>query len=227
MNQRITSSTGPVSSARLRARLRRRARERGTAVFIVVLMLTMLLGIGMFAARSAALATASSGNIRQATQTRYASEYALLLATSKLSDGGSQSYLNQAANTQVAIAQHCEAQAGLARPTCYKFFYGEIEAELAVQGQHVSRPYSFGSPDIESDFSVELTDVSEFSGTLAGMDGRGGNQSPKFFDVTLTSTSQLRAGHAAPGAPLTDKSKATASVERSRAYLQVGPLTLN
>jgi hypothetical protein len=196
-------------------------------VFIVVLMLTMLLGIGMFAARSAALATASSGNLRQATQTRYASEYAILLATAKLSDGGAQSYLNQAANIPVAKAQNCEAQVGLPRPTCYKFFYGEIEAELAVQGQHVARLYSFGSPDVETDFSVELTDVSEFSGTLPGMDGRGGNQSPKFFDVTLTSTAQIRAGHAAPGAPLSDKSKATASTERSRAYLQVGPLNLN
>ncbi|MFO0758811.1 MAG: hypothetical protein U0359_20130 [Byssovorax sp.] len=190
-------------------------------------MLTMLLGIGLFAARSAALATASSGNIRQATQTRYAAEYAILLAASKLSDGGAQSYLNQAANTAVAKAQNCEAQANLARPTCYKFFYGEIEAELAIQGQHVARSYSFGSPDVESDFSVELTDVSEFSGTLPGMDGRGGNQTPKFYDVALTSNAQIRAGHAAPGAPLTDKSKATSSTERSRAYLQVGPMNLN
>ena len=68
---------------------------------------------------------------------RYAADYAILLATAKLSDGGSQSYLNQAANTPVAKAQNCEAQGTLARPTCYKFFYGEIEAELAVQGQSI------------------------------------------------------------------------------------------
>ena len=97
-----TRTPARPSVTALRARLRRRGRQRGTAVFIVVLMLTMLLGIGMFAARSAALATASSGNIRQATQTRYAADYAILLATAKLSDGGSQSYLNQAANTPVA-----------------------------------------------------------------------------------------------------------------------------
>ena len=132
-----TRTPARPSVTALRARLRRRGRQRGTAVFIVVLMLTMLLGIGMFAARSAALATASSGNIRQATQTRYAADYAILLATAKLSDGGSQSYLNQAANTPVAKAQNCEAQGTLARPTCYKFFYGEIEAELAVQGQSI------------------------------------------------------------------------------------------
>ena len=46
------------------ARRARRGRERGAAVFIVVLLISMLLGIGMFAARSASLSTATSGHER-------------------------------------------------------------------------------------------------------------------------------------------------------------------
>src|SRR5262249_10831833 len=82
----------------LSRRSRRRARSRGAALFIVVLVVTLLLGIGAFAARSALLANTSSGFDRQMTQSRYVSEYALMIAVAKLSNGNAQVYLGKATN---------------------------------------------------------------------------------------------------------------------------------
>jgi type II secretory pathway component PulK len=106
----------------------RRTSERGASLLVVVLVISLLMGIGVFAARSAHLATTSSGHERQMTQARYVAEYGLLIAVAKLSSQGAQSYVNQATNPSVAPGQNCYGQSLVKTPTCYKMFHREIQA---------------------------------------------------------------------------------------------------
>src|SRR5690606_12066623 len=52
--------------------------QRGLTVYVVLLVIAMLSAVGIFASRSASLATAQSGHFRQMMQTHYVTELAVL-----------------------------------------------------------------------------------------------------------------------------------------------------
>lgn len=62
----------------------RLARKRGTAIFVVVMVITLLTAVGIFATRSAALATTSAGYIRQSAQNHYVDELGVLAASEEM-----------------------------------------------------------------------------------------------------------------------------------------------
>jgi len=151
--------------------------EGGAALFIVVLVITLLLGIGMFSARTAHLAINASGGARQAMQTHYVAEYGLLFAAAKLSNGGAQSYLKAMSNpVDVCFGQSANPVNTSGR-ACYKIQYADIQAELQMNGgwnvcdpaTSSSVPGSLGPSDptgvfyASCDFNVELTDKIAYS----------------------------------------------------------------
>lgn len=134
----------------------RRKRERGAAIFVVVLLVTMLLGIGIFASRSASLATATSGHERQMTQAQYMAEYGALLARSELDDTSSvQAWLNLA--YQAKIPTECAGQDLMTSPHCVVYRYDKATTKLTAQGQNMLEPWSLGSPQIDGLFTVYMT----------------------------------------------------------------------
>jgi hypothetical protein len=184
---------------------RRRGPERGAALFMVVLVITLLLGIGMFAARTAHLATTASGGARQAMQAHYVAEYALLFAESKLSNGGAQSYLKAMSNpVDVCFGQ----VAGTPGRSCYKVLYQDVQSELQNAGAWnicdppggAAIPGSLGPMDPPTglysvcDFSVELTDKSDGftpSGNTPSSSGPSPTKAMMFWYITATATASV------------------------------------
>jgi hypothetical protein len=203
-------------------RVRRRAARRGVTVFVVVLVLAMLTGLGLFAARSASLATSASGYERQMTQTHYIAEYAILATAAELSTARGQGYLREI--KAHADPAGCLAQGNVKNKTCYRFGYQDIEATLPAPSKLLvpynateKTPSSLGQADINATFSIEMTDLGP-GPPVAGMDQS--NTTIKFVYVTLTATGEVRPRPANPN--LTETRYATAaSIESTRAHLLI------
>lgn len=208
--------------------------QRGAALFIVVLVTALLLGIGMFAARTAHLAIAASGGARQSLQAHYVAEYASLIAESKLASGGAQAYL-RAMSSPVDV---CFGQvAATPGRSCYKMLYQDIQAELQANGgwnvcdppQNAAVPGSLGPMDGPTamystcDFSVELTDLSDATPTSGfGKSKQGPNTAPqKFYYVTSTATGSVGLP------PVVNAPAANYSVgsSQTRSRILVGPVS--
>lgn len=212
-----------------------RARERGASVFIVVLVLTMLTGIGLFAARSAMLATEASGYERQMTQTHYLTEYAVLSATSELSSTRREAYVKLMAtqpDPNCTSVKRISDNNWVTNRTCYRFGYKDLENVLKLQPGNNSfliaptpptTPGSLGQTLLDPDFVVEMTDLGPATPPVAGTDlTSSGAANVQFVSVTLNATGQIRPYAVGPNVDLA--AGRSASVELSRAHLVVGPL---
>jgi hypothetical protein len=213
-----------------RNRFAARSRERGATLFVVVLVITLLMGIGAFAASSAALATAASGSERQMTQARYVAEYAANYAASVLSNSGAQAYLQQVRTPPTT--QLCYGQT-LAMPqrTCYRMVLSDVEAQLQLQGLNVCDAVSgqtrgsLGMANAECDFLVEMTDLSE-GFTLPGFD-LGHGKALRFWYVTASSTGQVRIVNTAGPGALDPTSAESSSTQTMISRILVGPFPTN
>lgn len=187
-----------------------RRRERGAAVFIVVLLVTMLLGIGMFAARSASLATATSGHERQMTQAQYLAEYGVFLARAELDDTAKvQAWRDYARDT--TKPDHCPSQAQMLSPRCAVYSFRTATTKLV--GQSVLEPWSLGSTQITGDFNVYLSGwykpLSPAAGTDLGLTPR---------QVIVTSVAVVRSAQPDAVGWMT-------STQVSRAYFTTIPIS--
>ena len=200
-------------SPSLLERLRARRRARGAAVFIVVLMITALMGVGMFAARSASLSTMASGYNRQALQTHYMAEYAMMLTAAELSAGNAQVYRDLAVNPLIPAGQKCAA--GGPPVPCVRVCKSDIDARMASSGQGSLGTFSLGASTIHGDFCVELTGWAPDTRVVPGM-----TQTFRYYDVTATALGQVQGVVTGGGA-------VAPSVEAVRGYLVVGPLPQN
>jgi hypothetical protein len=210
--------------------VRRRAPERGAAVFVVVLVVTLLSALGLFAVRSATLTNLASGYNRQATQTHYMGEYALLLMAAELGGPARQNYAEEMWSG--THSDKCQASASLTNPTCFPVYYLDIETR--VQSYEPTNellipttadgvtPGSLGPGHLEGDFRVELTDIHE-GGAAKGMALTGAHTLPRFFWITVTATGQVRPESADPN-QADIVSRGAAGIESSRARMLVGPL---
>jgi hypothetical protein len=205
-------------------------------------VITLLLGIGMFSARTAHLAINASGGARQAMQTHYVAEYGLLFAAAKLSNGGAQSYLKAMSNpVDVCFGQSANPVNTSGR-ACYKIQYADIQAELQMNGGwNVCDPAtsssvtgSLGPSDptgvfyASCDFNVELTDKSDGftpSGNTPANSGPSPTKALMFWYITATSTGTVGlppvAGTGTSPAPTPANYSVGSEVLRSR--LLVGP----
>ncbi|MFT3767337.1 MAG: PilX N-terminal domain-containing pilus assembly protein [Minicystis sp.] len=213
-------------------RWRSRASQRGATLFVVLLVMTLLMGIGAFAARSAHLATASSGYVRHQTQARYVGEYGLMMATALLSGSGGQSYLKMLGSP----AEACTGQttAGMVAPSCYKMSYRELDDMVKLQGFRLCEPLpgsnaypgSLGMANAECEFGIELTDKT-LGMTPSGFDTSGGTSKPlKFFYVTATATAQVRLVNNTVGS-LDTTAAESSSTQTLRGRILAGPYPAN
>jgi hypothetical protein len=199
----------------------RRAGERGAAVFVVVLVITLLMGIGMFAARSATLATTVSGHERQAIQTQYVTDYAVLVAASMLSSDKKAAYIKLAKKPLDMCTDQNNPPGAVLERSCYRSLSQTTSQQLAAVGGVVPAG-GLGSDKVEADFLIELTDVSA-GPTPSGYNQNPSNQTAVFCYVTTTATGQVRLVNTGnPG--LDTNASASASTGTARAVFLVGPL---
>jgi hypothetical protein len=203
----------------------------------VVLVITLLMGIGTFAARSAALATAGSGSERQMNQARYVAEYGLTFATALLSNGGAQSYLARLRAPPVSELCYGQQITMLSR-TCYRMLYGDIQSNINTAGFNVCEDASLAAPGslgalhqinsvntwAQCDFSVELADLSE-GFTMPGFD-LGHGKALKFWYVNASSIGQTRLLNTGAG-QLDPTSGESSSTQQVRSRILVGPFPTN
>jgi hypothetical protein len=217
-------------------RYRRRRQQRGAAVFIVVMMITMLMGIGLFAARSATLSTSASGFERQMTQTHYITQYGLLVTTAEMSTPRKGAYIDTMKMKPDPLCSQGVLAAKVPNYTCTVFLYGLLEQQMQLNnsGQTFITPPnvaskipgSLGVVDLEPLWYIEMSDFGPASG-VAGMPQGPPGQNPvnlKYAAVTLTATGQIRPRSGGPVPTLT--SATTASIETTRVRLTVGPMSL-
>jgi len=198
---------------------------------VVVLVITLLMGIGAFAARSAHLATTSSGYERHMTQTRYVAEYGLIMATALLGSSSAQSYLKMLSNP--ADACYGQTTAGMVMPTCYKMYYRDVETmvspfklcEAATTTYSGSLGMANAQYNAECDFAVELTD--KIAGTTpAGFD-TGPGKPLKFWYVTASVTGQVRLVNGATTTALDTVSGESSGTQTLRSRILAGPFPAN
>jgi hypothetical protein len=203
----------------------------------VVLVITLLMGIGTFAARSAAIATAGSGSERQMNQARYVAEYGVTFATALLSNGGAQSYL--ARLRAPPVTELCYGQQiTMPQRTCYRLLYADMQNNLNNAGFNVCEDATAAAPGslgavrqvnnattwAQCDFSVELSDLSE-GFTMPGFD-LGHGKALKFWYVNANSIGQTRLVNTGAGA-LDPTSGESSSTQQVRSRILVGPFPTN
>jgi hypothetical protein len=219
-------------------RARRKRAERGAAVFVVLLVVGLLTALGLFAVRSATLATLSGGYNRQLTQTHYVAEYGVLVATGDLwMRGDGHSYLMKSGQQQTCQG-YAEQVADSGHPTCAEYSYDYYEQQVVQQFESTNNlidppsgtfpsvtPGSLGYRPIEGDMNVELTDWHPAWPPPAGNDATGGLP-VGYAMVTVSVTGLVRP--AQEEANEWDTASATAAgVETQRAHVLIGPVQLN
>lgn len=216
------------------SRRRPRRDERGAAVFIVVMVITLLTAIGIFAARSASMVDMAAGYDRQASQTRYLSEYGTLAAIAQLGSGSAQAYVDQMDRG----TDECRANLGLPvdpPQPCYKIFKSELEmvtsavsneSLLEASSPDLTESGSFGHhAKVLGDFVVELTDKGPTGAPVAGTDVGGTGTRFGYVKVALTATAQIRPQDG--DATCSEGSAAVAGQQSMRAHAIVGPVQRN
>lgn len=208
--------------------------RRGMAVFVVMVIIVLLSALGVFAVRSTSLANKASGYQRQATQVHYITDYALATMASELGGPRRGDYATiMASGSQT----DCLAQAALTNPTCAKVSYDDLQTQLQTysstnvlllpavpNASSAATPGSLGPAAVEGDMALELTDLSEASPPIPGMDLTSGpGQSLKHYTVTISAFGQVR-----PMPQVANQcdvvSASAAGIEASRAHMVIGPL---
>lgn len=208
--------------------LARRRSQRGASVLIVFLVLAMLTGIGMFAARSAALSTSVSGSSKQLMQTRYVTEYAVMNAAAALA-GNPQRYVDQMPRyVPVVNDPKCYGMATVPNSTCFPLGFKELEdaagVPLIVPADVPNKiPGGLGPASVEADFNIDLTDLQPAAPPVPGEAMNAENTvKTTYLSLTLTATGQLRPKSTA--ASLQQLLASSASVQSWRSHVVVGPL---
>lgn len=187
-----------------------RAGERGAAVLVVVLLITMLLGIGMFAARSASLAAGSSGHERQMTQAQYVADYGVAFSKAVLDGPMLQGVKNKAIDPAFYAKQNCAAPG-----PCYKICDTDYPDLAFFPTKSLGASQSIQT-QLEGHFCVELTDWHDEPQAQPGM---GSNMKLSTYRVTATSVGQVRIKSAGKNPSQLDPTASwTSGTELSRAY---------
>lgn len=230
-----------------RTRRARRRSQRGITVYVVLLVIAMLSAVGVFASRSASLATAQSGYFRQSVQTHYVTELAVLTTMAAL-ESDTPGYVAE-------MERHAEELTDPADPAaegaitdwrkcrtfgenqrCYKFGLEGIETRLGAtllqpkpDASPLGEPGSLGRANVEARFMVEATELAQVVAPIAGQ--RATDAPVTFYSVTLSATGEVGPPVAAgdpddpdyedPGA--TFRSTAV-SLETARVHVTLGPL---
>lgn len=181
-----------------RRRRVRRGDERGAAMFVVLMVILILSGIGTFALSNARYELQTSGFARQ----RYVSQ--------EMSGLGAMAAMNEVATAPGAYVQRmrnaaltgerCKSNSTMMLlsppPPCFHVYAKDIEFRTNLTTEKLiqppvpasSMPGSLGLHKMSGGFWVELTEPLAVTRPVAGAPIDGSPGTPRFLDVTLTST---------------------------------------
>jgi hypothetical protein len=233
-------------------RARRARRSRGAAVLVVTLVITLLSALGLFAVRSATIATATSGHNRMLTQVHHMADYAIVAALAYGGDGRAQAVEAKMKEYETRVAAGEKEIQGFGtmdtdgrQVTGMLLGYDDIE--IAVQGANPSNKLlvpsvpgapgslgvnpsggtGWGMTPLDADMRIELSDLTESEPT-AGQEVAGGLESTarwKWITITVSATGLVRPKQTV--AETWDQKAATAAgAETARARVKMGPIVL-
>ena len=236
--------TSPVGLALAKRRSARRARQGGAVVFIVSMTIGVLVSLGAFALISASTEIKSAGYERQALQTHYLSEYAMVAAAQKLDGNYARLIVGQMAVTGGGGVvgdydpgfprKHCisleavPSTASTASRGCKIMRMNDLSQGWAgisapLRPSTIATPGSLGPVALDGNFSVEITDVA-FGTTAAGyaVGGQAQQISGCPVSFTVTTFGQVLPNYAGSN---TAQLFGAASLEEGRGRLTGGPLS--
>lgn len=190
----ITRSQQPAR----RRRRTRRSGERGAAMFIVLMVIMILSAIGTFALSNARFEVQAAGFTRQHAIAQEVTTLGALAAMTEVS-GAPAAYLTRMRNAALT-GERCKSNMGLAvtpPPPCFNIYLLDIEHRTGTTTERIFRPPtatapgSLGMDKLNGGFWVELTEPLDVIRPVAGAPIDGSPGTPKFLDVTLTSTGVL------------------------------------
>jgi len=174
---------------------RRRSDERGAAMFIVLMVIMILSAIGTFALSNARFEVQASGFLRQRAVSMEATTLGATAAMSEVAaapDVYSKRIRNSATTGEI-----CRANAGLPvtpAPPCFHLYALDIENRTGLTATHLFErptggfPGSLGTDLVSGGFWVELTEPLDVIRPVPGAPIDGSPGTPKFLDITLSST---------------------------------------
>ena len=193
-----------------------------------MLVITLLTGLGLFAVRSASLATMSSGFSRQQNQTHYITDYALTAMVAELSRNAATHAINMKSGQDTG----CLGYASLIAPTCARYGYNDMQLLAQSSNPAVAlldppllggdKHGSLGHAAVEGDMRIEVTDFHPAWPPLKGHDVEA---SFGYAMVTVSATGMVRPKQAIAGTWDT-KAATAAAIEQARAHVLIGPVEL-
>lgn len=190
----IANEPGPMR------RPKRRTHERGAAMFIVLMVIMILSAIGTFAMSNARFEVQASGFMRQRAVALEATNFGAAAAMAEVSAAPG-AYVNRM-RASGTTGEKCKANAGLPAspaPPCFSIFMLDIanRTGTTVDGLF-RRPTTAGDPGslgramgtdvVTGGFWVELTEPLELVRPVPGAPIDGSPGTPKFLDITVSST---------------------------------------
>lgn len=233
-----------MRNQRRAARAARRA-QRGMTVYVVLLVIAMLSAVGVFASRSASLATAQSGYFRQSVQTHYVTELAMLTTMAAL-ESDTPGYVGEMERHSADFTNPADPDDGLSdwrkcrtfgeNQRCYKFGLQGIETRLGTtllepkpDDSPLGEPGSLGRANVEARFMVEATELAQVVAPITGE--RATDMPVTYYSVTLSATGEVGPPAAAGDPDDADYEDAGAtfrstavSLETARVHVTLGPL---
>ncbi len=242
-SRRLRASAVGQGGAGARRHSAIRRLQRGVTVYVVVLVIAMLSAVGVFAAKSASLALAQGGYVRQSTQTHYIAEYSVDAALAAISTDvpGYVQQFENFDNEGIAAStftdwQQCRngvtaaSGSGQENGRCYKFgregleerFSGGSTPLLAARDIATGDPGSLGRFDVDANFVVEATDLAQLMAPRAGERTSGAPVS--YYALTLSAVGDVGPPRAVAGSQADQLRTGSTSVEAARIQVTLGPV---
>jgi len=186
-----------VTRARAHARARSRSGERGAAMFVVLMVILILSGIGTFALSNARYEVQASGFTRMRYVSQEISQFGGVAAMNEVATAPGAYVMRM--RTAALTGEKCTANAGMPLtppPPCFHLYLQDIENRTGMTSEKIFRPSSpstgvpgsLGLSALTGGFFVELTEPLDVIRPVPGAPIDGSPGTPKFLDVTITST---------------------------------------
>jgi Tfp pilus assembly protein PilX len=214
-------------------RIRARRRQDGAVIFVVTMILAVLGSVGIYALAAAAAEVRTSGNERQSTQTHYMANYGVVGVAHEITATMAQFYYGLMRSypmpcTSVPTADIPTSYLTGQTQACRQLASTEIGQAWTAAGNQITIPYagttpysssvttpgSFGPMPIIGNFTVELSEPTEY-GTAARYAKDLG-----FCFIVMTATSYGSTEPSVTGAPMA----VGIGAETQRARIVAGPV---
>jgi len=219
---------------RTRTRTRTRTRERGAAMFVVLMVIVILSGIGTFALSNARYEVQASGFTRMRYVSQEISQFGGIAAMNEVSTAPGAYVMRM--RSAALTGEKCIANTGMAispPPPCFHLYLADIENRTAMTAEKIFRPAvpstmtpgSLGLSALTGGFFVELTEPMQVIRPVAGAPIDGSPGTPKFLDLTLTSTGLVYSDDNANGVVDWSTGEGQSAVFTSgRGHVLMGPI---